>query len=454
MMKKLFIMGIVTTILLVVGCSKEYDDEKVRDSIASLEQRVLAMETILRAYENNLFIETVTPIENGYVIAFSDGSHATIVNGHDGENYITSISIEQQEVIFVLTSGETFSIPLVSNNSKEHLRSVNFISRYDDNKAQVCYSSTSKDSHIILDFWVTPKEYIQDLATIENEVMAVKAVYTESQIVDFVELSILSIETDTVNGVVTITVSGQNLSKEFFEGAQSAKLFLTINDIIVSDFIKLVPIDMEEIIFQDTHIKNICISNWDTNGDGKFSYNEAASVTSINNEFNGFLITDIYGGEHLVSVGNQSIISFDELQYFTSLKTLPSTLFSNNINMISVTLPHGLTTINGSSSYQVENFYSYGSNGFVSIELAPFSYTQIREIILPETIEILNGKVFYGASFLCKLYCKAVTPPTNYTSLGLNNDCVIYVPRASVDAYKVATGWHDYADKIVGYDFE
>ena len=30
---------------------------------------------------------------------------------------------------------------------------------------------------------------------------------------------------------------------------------------------------------------------------------------------------------------------------------------------------------------------------------------------------------------------------------------LIYVPRASVDAYKAADGWSDYANYIVGYDF-
>ena len=29
----------------------------------------------------------------------------------------------------------------------------------------------------------------------------------------------------------------------------------------------------------------------------------------------------------------------------------------------------------------------------------------------------------------------------------------IYVPAASVEAYKAADGWSDYADYIVGYDF-
>lgn len=32
--------------------------------------------------------------------------------------------------------------------------------------------------------------------------------------------------------------------------------------------------------------------------------------------------------------------------------------------------------------------------------------------------------------------------------------CMIYVPTESVEAYKTATYWSDYADAIEGYDFE
>ena len=33
-------------------------------------------------------------------------------------------------------------------------------------------------------------------------------------------------------------------------------------------------------------------------------------------------------------------------------------------------------------------------------------------------------------------------------------DCDIYVPAESVEAYKAAEGWSEYAAKIVGYNFE
>ena len=39
------------------------------------------------------------------------------------------------------------------------------------------------------------------------------------------------------------------------------------------------------------------------------------------------------------------------------------------------------------------------------------------------------------------------------TGINCKIGCTIYVPRASVSAYKKAAGWSDYADYIVGYDF-
>ena len=159
----------VAALLCIVGC--EYDDTEIKNSIAQLEQRLSAVETVQNAYKNNLFIKSITKIQNGYQIVFSDDSTATIlngtdgndgvdgkdgkdgidgINGKDGENgkdgvdgkdgangkdgadgkdgkdgkdgidgkdsntIIESITISDDEVTFVLTDGRTFSIPFLS----------------------------------------------------------------------------------------------------------------------------------------------------------------------------------------------------------------------------------------------------------------------------------------------------------------------------------------------------
>ena len=42
---------------------------------------------------------------------------------------------------------------------------------------------------------------------------------------------------------------------------------------------------------------------------------------------------------------------------------------------------------------------------------------------------------------------------TQYSSFPVNPSMKIYVPRNSVSVYRSATGWSNYADYIVGYDF-
>lgn len=47
------------------------------------------------------------------------------------------------------------------------------------------------------------------------------------------------------------------------------------------------------------------------------------------------------------------------------------------------------------------------------------------------------------------------TPPSGDSSMFYNNASgrKIYVPAASVEAYKADYGWSDYVADIVGYDF-
>ena len=52
------------------------------------------------------------------------------------------------------------------------------------------------------------------------------------------------------------------------------------------------------IVFADANIKAICVSNWDTDGDGELSKAEAAAVTNLGTVFKD----------------NTEITSFNELQ--------------------------------------------------------------------------------------------------------------------------------------------
>lgn len=118
-MKKFF-TGIVVILTIFVSACDKYDDGLLMNRVDDLEKRLSAMETVMNAYENKLFIESVEEIANGYIITFSDGSKATITNdvvgnpGEDGDTLIDSIIVSENEVTFNLTNGQSFTIPLHS----------------------------------------------------------------------------------------------------------------------------------------------------------------------------------------------------------------------------------------------------------------------------------------------------------------------------------------------------
>ena len=114
-MKKLFSIIPVFLTLLVVGCTKPYDDSEIRADIADLQERVEALEemcremntnisalqTIVSALQNNDYITGVTPItENGviigYTITFAKSAPITIYHGEDGQDgYIPQIGVKK-----------------------------------------------------------------------------------------------------------------------------------------------------------------------------------------------------------------------------------------------------------------------------------------------------------------------------------------------------------------------
>ena len=86
-----------------------------------------------------------------------------------------------------------------------------------------------------------------------------------------------------------------------------------------------------------------------------------------------------------------------------------------------------------------------------------FRDCKFTKVTLPASLEKIGNLFFEDCDKLQVVYCKAVVPPTQGEDYNIFLYCskipTIYVPRASVEAYKTATGWSQYADKIVGYDF-
>ena len=76
----------------------------------------------------------------------------------------------------------------------------------------------------------------------------------------------------------------------------------------------------------------------------------------------------------------------------------------------------------------------------------------LRKAVLPPTLTYLGAFTFNQCTGLQVLISEATTPPTCGTTpfINTNSTFIIYVPDASVDAYKGAAGWSSFAARIKG----
>lgn len=157
------------------------------------------------------------------------------------------------------------------------------------------------------------------------------------------------------------------------------------------------------IVFADATVKNLCVTNWDTDEDGELSYAEAQAVTSIGTVFSS----------------NETITSFDELQYFTSLSRLDMNAFYycthlksiilppaiSTIgryafcwcgNLLRIQLPESLRTIDGMAFYQCKNLSTISfPEGLQSIGNSAFlNCLELESVEIPGSVTFIGGRCF------------------------------------------------------------
>ena len=125
--------------------------------------------------------------------------------------------------------------------------------------------------------------------------------------------------------------------------------------------------------------------------------------------------------------------------------------FSGCSSLTSVNIPSSVTTI-GSYAFQrctsltgitiPDSVTSIGFNAF-------YNCTSLTSVTIPSSVTSIDSYAFRNCSGLSSVTVEATTPPALESwAFDGTNDCPIYVPSASVQAYKSASGWSDYASRI------
>lgn len=195
--------------------------------------------------------------------------------------------------------------------------------------------------------------------------------------------------------------------------------------------------------------------------------------------------------------------SLQEINLSQNVTTIGDRAFSGCESLISLTLPDALTDI-GDSAFtncgQLKAFYgkyttedhrciimeeklkAFAPAGLHDytlpaecsiIDRYAFNSQELSCVTIPENISQIYSHAFAFCRSLTTIYCKSSNPPEAVTSGStgssawfsaswdafninrsyLGTEIVIYVPTESVEAYKSAEGWNEYASSIVGYNF-
>ena len=288
-----------------------------------------ALQTIVTALQNNDYITSVDPLtENGkvvgYTIKFAKSNPIVIYNGKDGADGNTpviSVKKDTDGIYYWTLDGEF----IVVDGQKI--------------KAQGTDGNNGTDGSD----GVTPKLEIREgywWISYDNGT-------------NWTQLGKATGEDGKDADSIKITQDENNVYFELADGT-----VITISKTGQSA-------DPNVIQFEDALVKAICITNWDTDGDGELSYEEAAAVTTIGTEFS-----------------EKGIYAFNELQYFTGLTSIPNDAFLNCNELLSIKLPDNI----------------------ISINVAAFrGCASLKKIHIPANVESIKLQAFYGCISLISI---------------------------------------------------
>lgn len=153
------------------------------------------------------------------------------------------------------------------------------------------------------------------------------------------------------------------------------------------------------------------------------------------------------------------------------IDTIKTFAFGYCMNLTSVQIPQSAKTIEDfaficaplNSIILPDSLESIGCNAFSNANITSIKFPNslkklggfsacpgLTEVTIPSSVKDMDDKAFSYCPNLNKITCLAETPPySKFDSLFDGTPLtVIYVPAESVDAYKSANGWRNYADII------
>lgn len=136
----------------------------------------------------------------------------------------------------------------------------------------------------------------------------------------------------------------------------------------------------------------------------------------------------------------------------SGIQTIGNSAFTNSISLAFINLPNGVTSLGNTAFRGCKNFrYINIPNSLTYIPSYCFyDCDGITDIELHSAITSIGEYAFYNCDGIYTMTLHSTTPPTlGSNALGnTSSNLKIYVPSASVNTYKTASGWSTYANNI------
>ena len=170
-------------------------------------------------------------------------------------------------------------------------------------------------------------------------------------------------------------------------------------------------------------------------------------------------------GEHIIkyefnnptTVGNNAplfytLVTVKRVVIPNTFTSIGHNAFNASVGLTSIVIPNSVISIGNTALSQCSSLTSVIiPNSVTSIGNAAFSScSSLTSATIGNGVTSIGGGAFQSCPSLTSITIEATTPPTlaDNNAFNYTNDCPIYVPSASVEAYKAATNWSNYASRI------
>ena len=226
-----------------------------------------------------------------------------------------------------------------------------------------------------------------------------------------------------------------------------------------------VGLNVSSNVFQYCYFNNVIFPKNCTLSSNSFSYCSASTLSFGNGtkisemgKYTGTFYNSTISNIDLNGVTQICDYAFASTSGYTSITIPPSVATFGQYAFTSVSGLNSVT-IDYASNLAFEGGYQFFGSPMTSLTIGsnPTSIgssmfqncTGLTTLVIPSNISSIQGFAFYNCSGLTSITVESATPPTlESLAFSSTNNCPIYVPSESVDAYKAADGWSDYASRI------